>query len=115
MMEEYLQYGKDTVYDIVYQLAALDLKDTNQDIDHGKMTVVIWYKSPYIVQGRRIFILSFALGHDASLHCVLGLPKPYPLRRLLIYFLGNFLAQNSIENFPLLKIHRVEIYPMVPL
>ena len=73
MVEECLQYGKYTVYDAIYVLAALDLKDTNQDIDHGKMTVVIHYKTPYIVQDRGPFILSFALGYDSSLRCVLGL------------------------------------------
>ena len=73
MVEEYLQCGIDIVYDVVYLLATLDLKDTNQDIDHGKMTVVIHYKTPYIVQDRGPFILSFALGYDSSLRCVLGL------------------------------------------
>ena len=38
------------------------------------MTAVIRYKAPYTVQAHEIFILLFALGHDISLRCVLGLP-----------------------------------------
>lgn len=46
----------------------------NQEIDNRKMTVVVQHKTPYVVQGRGSFILSYALGHDVSLRCVLGLP-----------------------------------------
>ena len=52
IMKKYLQYGKDTSYDVVNLLAALDLIDMNQDVEHGKMTTVIRYKIPYIVKGR---------------------------------------------------------------
>ena len=99
MVEEYLQCGKDTAYDVVLLLVALDLKDANQDVDHGKMTAVIRYKTPYIVKGRKIFIFSFASGHDVSLRCVLRLPAFYPLERLLIFFLENLLVLNSTGNF----------------
>ena len=52
IMKIYLQYDKDTSYDVVNLLAALDLIDMNQDAEHGKMTTVIRYKIPYIVKGR---------------------------------------------------------------
>ena len=29
MVEEYIQYGKDTAYNVVHLLAAIDLRDTN--------------------------------------------------------------------------------------
>ena len=64
MVDEYLQCGKDTTYDVVNLLADLNLKDTYQNVDHGKMMAVIRYKAPYIIQGRVPFILSFNLGHD---------------------------------------------------
>ena len=38
------------------------------------MTTVIHYKTPYIMTGKGLFILSFALGNDVSLGCVFGLP-----------------------------------------
>ena len=66
MVDEYLQWSKDTVYDVVLLLATFDLKDTNQDVDHGKTTAVIRYKTHYIVQSRGTFIISFALGYDVS-------------------------------------------------
>ena len=37
------------------------------------MTAVIRYKTPYVVDGKWPFILSFALGNDVSLRSVLGL------------------------------------------
>ena len=73
IVDEYLQYVKDTIYDFAHILAALHSKDTNQDIDHGQMTVVIRYKTPYIVQGHGFFILSFTLRHAISLRGILGL------------------------------------------
>ena len=73
MVKGHLQCGKDTAYDVVHVLRSLDLKDMNQDINYDKMTAVVRYQKPYIVKGRGPFILSFALGDDISLRCVLGL------------------------------------------
>ena len=74
IVDEFLQCGKDTEYDVVHLLAALDLKDIQKDANHGQMTAVIRYKTPYVVDGKGSFILSFALGNDVSLRSVLGLP-----------------------------------------
>ena len=71
MVEDCLQYVKGTIYDDIRPLATLDLKDTNQDVDHDKMTSVIRYKTPYTVQDRGPFLISFTLEHDVTLHCVL--------------------------------------------
>ena len=43
MVDEYLQCGKESLYNAVYLLNVLDLKDTNQDVDRDKMTAVIRY------------------------------------------------------------------------
>ena len=69
-----MQCGKDTEYDIVHLLAALDLKEIQKDANHGQMTAIIQYKTPYVVDGKGPFILSFALGNDVSLRSVLVLP-----------------------------------------
>ena len=61
MADEYLKCGKNIVYDVIHLLAVLDLKNTDRDVDHGKMTAVINYRTPYIVQVRDSFILSFDL------------------------------------------------------
>ena len=74
IVEEFLQCVKDTDYDIVHLLADLDLTWVPTNNDHGQMTAVIRYKKPYIVNGKGPFILSFALGDDVSLRCVLDLP-----------------------------------------
>ena len=74
IVDEFLQCGKDTDYDVVHLLVALDLSGVPTNDDHGQMTAVIWYKTPYIVNGKGAFILSFALGNDVSIRCVLGLP-----------------------------------------
>ena len=74
IVEEFLQCGKDTGYDVVHLLAVVDLSGVPTTDDHGHMTVVIRYKTPYIVTGKGPFILSFALRNDISLRCVLGVP-----------------------------------------
>ena len=74
IVEEFLQCGKDTDYDVVHLLEDLDLSGVPINDDHGQITAVIRYKTPYIVNGKGPFILSFALGNDVSLRCVLVLP-----------------------------------------
>ena len=74
IIEEYLQCGKDTEYDVVHLLTALDLSGIHTDVDHGQMTAVVRYKTPYTIIVKGPFVLSFALGNDVSLSCVLGLP-----------------------------------------
>ena len=74
IVDEFLQCGKDTAYDVVHLLVALDLNDINTDATHGQMIAIIRYKTPYIIAGKGPFILSFALGKDVSLRRVLSLP-----------------------------------------
>ena len=74
IVEEFLQYGRDIDYDVVHLLVALGLSGVPTNDDHGQMTTVIRYKTPYVVNGKGPFILSFALGNDVSLRCVLSLP-----------------------------------------
>ena len=74
IVDGFLQCGKDTAYDVVHLLAALNLKDINTDATHRQMTAVIRYKTPYIVANMGTFILSFALENDVSLRSILGLP-----------------------------------------
>ena len=74
IVDEFLQCGKDTVYDIVNLLAALDLKNVDTNATHGQITDVIRYKIPFTLTSKGHFILSLALGSDVSLRSVLGLP-----------------------------------------
>ena len=74
IVDEFLQCGKDTAYDVIHLLAALDLKDINTDATHGQTIAIIRYKTPCIIAGKGHFILSFALGKDVSLRRVLILP-----------------------------------------
>ena len=61
-------------YDVVHLLVVLDRSELHTDVDHGQTTAVIRYKTPYTINGKGPFVLSLALGNDASLRCVLGLP-----------------------------------------
>ena len=73
MVDTFFQRLKHTTYDIVHSFVAWNLKDTNQDVDHGKMTTIIRYKTPYVVNSKDLFIISYALGNDISLRCIFGL------------------------------------------
>ena len=43
MVDEHLQWGKDTAYNVIHLITALDLTYTNQDLDHDRITEVIRY------------------------------------------------------------------------
>ena len=74
MVGEFVQCGGKSDYDVVKLLAALDLDMIQQPVEHGNMTVVIKYHTPYLVNKRDPLFLSFTLGNDEYIRCVLGLP-----------------------------------------
>ena len=74
MVGEFIQCGGISDYNVVKLLAALDLDMSQQPVEHGHMTAVIRYRTPYLVNKRDPLFISFALGNDVSLRCVLGLP-----------------------------------------
>ena len=96
-----MQYGKDTAYDVVHLLAALDLKDVNKAETHDQMTAVIRYKTPYTVASKGPFILSIALGHDVNLHSVLGLPTLLEMGADINLITGLLLCSEFNREFPL--------------
>ena len=102
IVKEYLQCDKDTVYDAVHLLVAFDLKDANQDVNDGKTTLVIRYKTPCIMKGRGPFILSFALGDEVSLRYVLELYTILSTGETIILFSGEFSCTEPYRKFLLL-------------
>ena len=80
---------KDIAYDDVHLLAALDLKEVTTDIDHGKMTVVIHYKTSYVINDEGTFVLSFDLGIDVSLRYVLVLSNLLSMDTTIDFFSGK--------------------------
>ena len=74
MIGEYIQCGANTGYDVVQLMAALGLDTKKQPLDHGKMTIVIRYRTPYLVNNQDSLFFSFALGNDVSFRCVVRLP-----------------------------------------
>ena len=64
---------------MVKLVEALDLDTNQQPVEHGNMTAVIRYHTPYLVNKRDPLSLSFALGNDVSLRCVLGLPTLFAI------------------------------------
>ena len=49
MVGSCIQCGTETGYDVVQILATLDLDSSHQPLDHGKITPVIRYKTPYFI------------------------------------------------------------------
>ena len=74
MVDEFIKCGAKTGYDIVQLMYVLDLDTNKQPLDHGKLTAVILYDTSYLVNNRGILFISFALGNDISIRCVIGLP-----------------------------------------
>ena len=74
MVGEFIQCGDGTGYDVFQLLAALHLDSRHQPLDHGKIKVVIRYKTLYFINKRDPLFIYFVLENDVSLRCVLGLP-----------------------------------------
>ena len=62
-----------TKYNIILILVPLDLKETNHPVDHDIMTVVIRYKTLYLINNTDSLILSFELDTDVTLRSILGI------------------------------------------
>ena len=74
IVDTFLQCDKDTAYNVVHLLAALNLNDVSTDVNHGQITAVIRYKTLFTVSVKSLFVLPFTLDNDVSARCVLGLP-----------------------------------------
>ena len=72
-MGEFIQCGDGIECDFVQLLAALDLDSSHQPLDHGKMTAVIRYKTPYLINKCDPLFISFALENDVFLRCFFGI------------------------------------------
>ena len=59
MVAEYFECGASTKYDVVQLLAALDLKETNQPVNHSSMTAVILYRTQYLIDNTSPLISFF--------------------------------------------------------
>ena len=101
MVDEFIQCGDGTRYDVVQLLAALYLDSSHQPLDHGKMTAVIRYRTPYFINNRDSLFICFALGNDISLRCVLGLPNLLVLGGLINLVKGEFIRSDIGPTFPL--------------
>ena len=73
-MGEFIQCGTYTGYEVVQLLAALDFDSSHQPLDHGKMTAVIRYKTPYFINKRDPSFFSSVLSNNVALRYVLGFP-----------------------------------------
>ena len=74
MVADFLQCGENTNYDVVQLFAVLGLNLGQLPNNHGQMTAIIRYHTPYLVNNKDPLILSFALGNDMSLRSLIGLP-----------------------------------------
>ena len=101
MVGEFIQCGCTSGYDVVKLLAALDLDTSQQPVEHGHMTAVIRYRTPYLVNKRDPLFISFALGNDVSLRCVLGLPTLLAIGGSINLVKGEIVCSEINRTFPL--------------
>ena len=73
MVSEFIQCGDGTGYSVVQVLVALDLDSSLQPFDNGKITVIILYKTPYLINKCDPLFVYSTLVNDVSFCCVLGL------------------------------------------
>ena len=97
----FIQYGDGTGYNVVQLLAALNLVSSDQLLDHGKMTSVIRYKTPYLTNKRDPLFIYLALGNDVSFRCVLGLPTLLAVGGLIDLVKGGLICSEINQNVSL--------------
>ena len=115
MVGEFIQCGGKSDYDVVKLLAALDLDTSQQPLEHGNMTAVIMYHTPYLVNKREPLFLSFALGNDVSLRYVLDLPTLLAIGGSINLVKGDLFALRLIVRLLYLWNHPARGYLMVSL
>ena len=98
---EFIQYGDGTGYNAVQLLAALNLVSSDQLLDHGKMTSVIRYKTPYLINKCDPLFIYLALGNDVFLRCVFGLPTLLAVGELIDLVKGGLICSEINQTFPL--------------
>ena len=101
MVVEFIQCGGKSDYDVVKLLAALDLDTSQQLLEHGNMTTVIRYHTPYLVKKRDPLFIYFALGNDVSLRCVLGLSTLLAIGGSLNLVKGEIVCSEIDRTFAL--------------
>ena len=79
----------------------MDLKGTSHPADDGRMTAVIRYKTPYLINNTDLIIVSFALGTDVALRSVLGIPCLLVMGAVVDLVNGQFVCKELNSAFPL--------------
>ena len=92
LISEFIPCGDCTGYDVVQILASLDLDSSHQSLDHGKVTAVIRYKTPYLINKRDPLFISIVLGNDVSLRCVLELPTLLVMYECINLVIGELIC-----------------------
>ena len=100
IMGEFIQCGTYILFDIVHLLSDLDLDSNHQPLDHGKMTAVIRYRTPYFINKRDPLFIYSALGNDVFLRCILRFPTLLVLGGLVDLVKWEFVYSESNGTFP---------------
>ena len=101
MVGGFMQCGDGTGYDVVHLLAALDLDSSHQPLDQRKMTSIICYKTPYLINKRDPLFIYFVQGNDVSIRCVLRLPTLLALGEFINLVTGEIICSKTNRTFPL--------------
>ena len=80
-IEEYIECGSGSKWDSLNLEGAI-YTDMGNNNNHGAVTVLIRYRTPFLIDGSPLIII-FGLGEDVSLCTVLGLPVMLLLRKFL--------------------------------
>ena len=71
MVGECIQYGVNTGYEVEQLMADFDIDSSQQPLNHGQIIAVIRYRIPYLINNINPLFISFDLGNDVSLRCVI--------------------------------------------
>ena len=101
MVAEYLKWSTNTEYDVVQLLAAFGLKGTHQSVNHGSMTEIIRYKTPYFTNNTSPLIFTFVLCTDVALRSVFGIPCLLAMGTVVNLVKYQLISSDLNKEFPL--------------
>lgn len=74
MVGEFVQCDANTSYNVVQLIVSLDFDSSQQLLYYLKKNTFIRYFTLYLIKNHDHLFISFTLGNDVSLHCIIGLP-----------------------------------------
>ena len=99
IVESYEEFNGSNPFEPIKLVGAITDPDVYDKDQHGVLSAVVRYKTPYFLRSGKAFILCFALGSDMSVNSIFGLPGILEIGLEPRFSKSEFLAHNLRAKF----------------